>query len=547
MDAAISSDFFGAVYTGFRHFSGFEEQAEELSVSHVRWPGGTLSETDTSVYSLSSTDIFDGRYLYNYNENRVRPGLSEIFSYCSEAESGVTIIIPTARYANDIELGESELQDFLNRVAYGEFGDLPKEIIFEIGNEYYNPEVFGEQPWKYGEIASRFSETISGHLADESTQYHGTETEISVQMGKFSADDVAIRGQFSQAALRSIDMISFHHLPIGLRNLHAVEQNGDPEDVGTTRFERTSAFFDDWKSLVASAGGDEEGLELYLSAWSVGGASSSNPDPSLEYHDYGLKAAPTAIDLVWNYTSLGVDHSAAWGVDNGNLNWFSYRESGENKYSPLGEIYRMMAESLPGKLPLELGVFFDYDSEFQIHGYEGSDQLVFYISALDLAQDHGSFTLDLGNLSYLGPATVRMLNAEKGPNEPFPDIHSLPVVTEFAAIESRGTFTFDFTQDYQIVELTVEMSAGVNWISAKNLSEVAADAILQLLASAANEFHFTNANSANFSDGLNSNHVQPELSDDDSGGGTAVDYLEDQGSGESVFSNFESTIGDELI
>jgi len=157
----INADWFGAIQTGFHSSDGFDHSVSELGISLIRWPGGTLSETRPDVYGLDIPGLFDATDLWQHNPNMNRPDLSDTMAYAAQNDMTLSVIIPTARYVDNIGLGEAQLRAFLADLTGGSYGELPPNLILELGNEYAYVDAFRDDAAAYGTIASSFTRIIS--------------------------------------------------------------------------------------------------------------------------------------------------------------------------------------------------------------------------------------------------------------------------------------------------------------------------------------------------------------------------------------------------
>ena len=164
---------------------------------------------------------------------------------------------------------------------------------------------------------------------------------VAVQMGVNNTDDHLIRSEFSEVSLQTIDAVVFHHLPINHDNLMQVADQGDAEDLGKTRMERVKSYYENWETTITAASTSEGDLELAMTAWTVGAAANSSDDVLLQYQDYGLRAASSAVCLVFNYSLAGVESAHVWGIDVKNLNNLSSAKFGEDFYTPFGVAFEM--------------------------------------------------------------------------------------------------------------------------------------------------------------------------------------------------------------
>ncbi len=477
----IDHSWFGAVQTGFHSFDGFEESAEALNLGLVRWPGGTLAEKRTEVYGMEHEGLFDATDLWATNPNRDRPDLVHSLEYSVENNMDFAMIIPTARYADDIELGEAHLRSFLDDLFTGEYGALPDKFTLELGNEYKALPEFRDNPELYGEISSRFAEVIAEAKDLYLTDEESSGVNVAVQMGINSEHNEAIIGQFSDEALEVTNSLVFHSLPISMRNL-----NKDNEDEnGMNRYEIAESFAEEWRSAITGAGGNSD-PDLFMSAWTVGGSTNDPDRISLEWHEFGARSSSVAVDQVAGYSSVGVDSAAIWGVDVNNLNTVTSTESGELELSHTGEIFRMMADSLVGKT--YVGEFrpSSRDDLVMTHTFTDGTELTTYVGINERSSENDEVLLDFGGANNIQLVHAEMLSTELDPsfNGNYDDLEARlyenPVTWEMEDVFTEEGLVVDFTQDYDMAEIEVVLgegltgSGGADWIR----SDVESDAVM---------------------------------------------------------------------
>jgi len=144
--ATIGKDWFGAIQTGYHGFRGFDQAAEALDIGLLRWPGGTLAEKRPDVYGFEHDGLFDATDLWRHYPDRDRPDLTASLDYAVDHDLHFSMIIPTARYADDLALGEAHLTRFLDDLFTGQYGALPEKFTLEIGNGYYALDAFRDAP-----------------------------------------------------------------------------------------------------------------------------------------------------------------------------------------------------------------------------------------------------------------------------------------------------------------------------------------------------------------------------------------------------------------
>lgn len=474
----INSEWFGAIQTGFHEFSGFGQAAQDLGMGLVRWPGGTLSETRPEVYGMDIPGLFDATELWVSDPHRERPNLQESLRYAVENGMAFSLILPTSRYANDLGLGELHLREFLNDLFGGVYGELPGNLTLEIGNEYADLPEFRGNPTGYGEIASRFSEVIQEVQMQNAFNIEESEISIAVQMGYTELDNDAIINQFSNAALQALDTLVLHALPISLRNLNQLSA----EEGFSTRYERASAYFDEWHTRIESVGGTGD-IELFLSAWTVGGAANNAIGVDLQWHDYGLRGASVMLEMFAGFSSIGVDAAAVWGVDVDNLNSISRVVDGELQVSHVGTLFSMMSQALPGAS--YQGVFHPHSraDEYANYTFLNGERIINYLTINNLTDNNENISLIYEGIQNFELISATILGTEiqsnfvGDPNSVEARLYEDPIVHIMSSLFDEEGIRIPFTQSYQVAEIVVVAGNGLlggsgdDWISGNAISE----------------------------------------------------------------------------
>lgn len=458
--AIINPDWFGVIQTGYNGFHGFDRQFEALEGQAIRWPGGTLSETNLQLYDLRHPDVFDAAHLYKYNPDRERPSLSQMLDYCVANDLPFSMVIPTERYATAPSRGEADVRDFVTRLLDGAYGPLPRDVTLEIGNEYYGLDAFAEDPGLYGQLADRLVLAIAEVLDDPALNPTGLDLRIAVQAGKFHDHNEAILEAFSAEALREVDELIVHTLPISLENFRDPGHQGGP-DAGLSRIARIMAYSDRWQDEIRQAGGRQD-LDTFVSAWTVG---ASNTDPTkldLSYQDYGLRAASTMLDMFAGFSVAGVDAAAAWGVHVHNLNRFSQvAEDNTLDLTPAGAMFELMSTHLVGTAFVGDYGIADRSDPFMTYHFAGTDRAVIYVVANDIDDAGETVLLTLPPTAAYEIASLTSLSATVEPHGLGWDrIFERPIVADRAlpadTTPDDGTLALAFQRDFEVVQIVLD-------------------------------------------------------------------------------------------
>lgn len=365
-DQLVTELSFGARYVSYNNVDRFLNDAAADNIGLIVWPGGTLAETRSDRYG------FEFEELYNPSTNK--PGLSEMIEVANALDAGLSIVLPTARYVQNLEMLRADLQDFLSDLLGGSFGTLPQPFIIEIGSEYYGNFVGASKASDYGGVADLVITEIAQALGDASINTKGDSVSIAVQAGKTMADDIAIRDELSNEALAAVDMIVHHRFAYQPQGID--RRIGELEDIAEA-----------WAADATGAGGQDP--ELFVSAWNTVTITRNGvlADFIAEQVDQGNLIKPTDIDLegrtstdfekFWqdrldeaaygqehaaymlesfaSYAEAGMVAGAAYGIDTIHPGHLSWREGGESFAFSGGEMLKMIYESVGETYVLEPG------------------------------------------------------------------------------------------------------------------------------------------------------------------------------------------------
>ena len=424
---AVDAADLGIRYSSFRGLGRLDDQIEGIRVGMISWPGGYLAEASPERFGLN----FDGLY----NPAFKQPGLEEMLEFANDHDAGLSIVLPTLRYAGKPEEMRADVQRFMTDLLGGHYGPLPEQVILHIGSEYYHhfDAVFGDEgAAEYGEVASGMVAEINKALANPRLNPSGREIEVSVQAGRDLAEDEAIRDAFDDRTLASVDLVMHHRYP------------GTAEGVDFTlkQFQPT---FDAWKDDVTEAGGERP--ELHLSEWNVAsvtraealtkyirdmradGIRINRADVDLEgrsdadfeqywqdllaTRDYGMAQPRLYLELFSEYQAEGMGAASlhAWDmVHAGRVTYVD--DAGEPVQFVGAEMIDMLYESVEGLTVMNIATQNPKNADLWTYGYENDDRTVLFLSADDDARVRG-VQLDIEGLEqgYAG-VWVERLTAE---------------------------------------------------------------------------------------------------------------------------------------
>lgn len=451
----IDDQSFGGNYLfnrgGFRENIGltgaFDEFAQKIGVSHLRYPGGAIAE---QLFDISNPQVF--------NENDPNSAVG-FLKEASAIGARVTIVLPSARYIQAIMssdlgarmLAEAEIKSFVVNVLKSGYGSFVEG--FELGNEFYgsvlsnfqsaNPSVSAASA--YGTVANQMAIWVQDAI---NTAGMGNDPAIIVQAGQTAVQNSEIINSFSSQGFGAIDGVTVHNYRW---------QPWNSQDTTTEKF----GFIDAWQSKVGA-----RDLLRVVSEWNVGSPNGVQ----------GLPAAAGLLDIFNLQERLGVDRAQVWPLLQNATNALG---SSVSKASPNlapnltieGEIFRQMSRVLTGLSPYELDSRKDIDSDGTVdalvHAYgNGVDKLVVFFSSLEgVATD---FTLDLASFGSLATGYTHLWAQVTGViagSDPL-NAASAPAVATLTAGQLEGLVAGDgqfyFTlQPYEIVSLEFTIGRGV--------------------------------------------------------------------------------------
>ncbi|MEM9061768.1 MAG: hypothetical protein AAGD13_15015 [Pseudomonadota bacterium] len=386
---------------------GFDEVAAQLGVTHVRYPGGTISEDQFSLTDpeavFQDTNLTTGGVIDNPAKHALTP-MSEFLAYADGAGAMVTIVLPSARYAGNPAQAAAEVEAFVRAVLDGPYGHVVE--AFELGNEWstYFPSASA-----YGAVASAMAEAAARGAAGT-----GFDPMIAIQPSARAArlnETADIVAQLSGEALAAIDAVVIHNY------------RSDPWAERSITVEK----FDHVDLFEAAAGRD---LGVVLSEWNVGNASAND----------GLLQGAGLLEIVHQHSQQSVDLSHVWPVLENNTTRLAGNISDPDAGADLmigGEVFRQMVQSLEGTRALNFAVDQDVDgdgaADLLVYGYEDAGRMVVFAASLEgTARD---VILDLGDLADIDAAFDHLWITELTVGEGVDplDHQALPVVQQTAA------------------------------------------------------------------------------------------------------------------
>lgn len=409
---AVDAADLGVRYSSFRSLDRFDEQLDGIKFGMISWPGGALAEADWDRFGFQHDGL--------YNPTLGQPGLSEMMSFAIDHDAGLSIVLPTVRYAGDLDQMRADVQGFMEDLLTGHYGALPKQMIFHIGSEHYHHfnALFGsEGPAEYGTVASAMVHEINAALNDPVLNPSGVDIEVSVQAGRTLAEDEDIRDAFSPEDLASVDLVMHHRYP------------GTAEGVDYTlgQFEPIYAA---WEADVQGAGGDRpelhlsewgtasltrsEGLTKYIRDMAADGITVTRGDVDLEgrtttefeqywqdllaTRDYGLEQPRLYLEVFSEYQATGMGAASLHAFDMVHAGRATYVDQSGDAVQFIGaDLIDMLYESVDGLTVMDISTENTRSSDLWTYGFENDDRTVLFLSADDDAHV-GEVTLDIEGL-----------------------------------------------------------------------------------------------------------------------------------------------------
>lgn len=443
---AFTQEQFGANILGNRdrvdEEGTYDDKVEELGVEHIRYPGGSLTEF---LFDIENPDRVDVYSEDQGTQEKMLP-YSEFMQYAEAAGKSVTVVLPTRtnlgssidangdRYA---EIDESALRGFVKDTLDGQYGE-PAIQAFEIGNEYWGAGRMSAV--EYGRVASEMSVIVKDEIRSHPDyEEKFTDTDVVVQMGQnynhsnlsdryedmtpgeevlaFEKDyGIEIEGWRPNYAKINNDLI--------LKEFDTQEEQDAVDAVVAHIYSKAPESMQSriWDmSQINETGWEEvfgEDLTRYVTEWNQS-ASTGRFDRA---DDYGLKNAKELLEIAETFPENHVEAAHVWAVQQNTASDLANLEGSEG-LTTTGEMFKMMAESLPGKREVVLGKEDDSlekeaeddQSGDEVHAFADSNELVLF--AFAGVENDGNMQIDLnGLISSYGEASITRLGVQDGEN-----------------------------------------------------------------------------------------------------------------------------------
>ena len=458
----------------------FDDKIETLGVEHVRYPGGSLTEY---YFDISDPDATEVRNDVTGEVKEVLP-YSEFMTWAEQSGISVNVVLPTRtalgeevdangdRYAS---IDEDVLRAFVRGTLDGDFG-APRIQGFEIGNEYWGS---GEMSAvEYGRVASEMSRIVKDEIrAHPEHESRFEDTDVIVQMGQtYGASDIRDEydhlspGEQVQAISRDYGIEVEGRSPdySQIADQMILESFDTPEEIdavdGVVAHIYSKAPHVPWSRTwdleeVDKADWDEtfgEDLTRHVTEWNQS-ASSGAYDKAT---DYGLKNAREMLEIAETFPDNHVEAAHVWAVQQNTATDLGGDEGEEGLTVP-GEMFRLMAESLPGKREVILGEETDDiekeaedpESGEEVHAFAGEDEMTLFAFA---GENGGEMEIDISRLvDDFKSMTLTRLGVKDGTDPG--DAQAEPALEELDPGEhvSEGTIGVGM-KPHEILRITIE-------------------------------------------------------------------------------------------
>lgn len=463
----------------------YDDVVESLGVTHVRYPGGSLAEeffdiSDPTKDVVESVISAQAISFLPYDE----------FMTWAEAENlEVTIVIPTITQLGDLagadsngdrfpDIEEDVLRGFIRDTLDGKYG-APEIKAFEIGNEYFGS---GEMSSvEYGRLASEMALILKDEINSHPQAAQFADIDILVQMGVNHGDarldnfysDLAT-GQEQLDALEAdyrmdfpADKFLFSNGTVSWARVNSAlvaNEFDTPEEVQSVDaivahvygrgLDVPSSWYFDFRVIDDAMGETFPEVTKYVTEWN----SRSEEFTTDENERFGLEQAHEMMHLLNTMTGYDVESANIWPVQQSTATDLSGPE-GQSELTVAGEMFRMMAENLPGTYAIRLdGSVPGEDEVSTLHSdywlFAGPERSsVFVFAHHDETED---ISLDLSEVfSDMGTVAVQRLGVQPGDQPESRDAQ--PDLVELNPTDILNGFTADVTLDpHEVLHISFE-------------------------------------------------------------------------------------------
>lgn len=356
--------------------SSFQAMTEEVHFNNYRYPGGTVTESQT--WENGGLARMFGNPIDETDSNYVLT-IRQALNFAQDTGAGMTIVIPTFQFFNSKTdlFDHSGFGTYLKELerALSEYPDV-RINDFEIGNEYW----------------AKISASDYGKIANEEIPLlDALGSRLATQMDGWVKPGIGIQTGVGWRAVR--DSNGRWH-PTGCQESNEIADEIDIEhrEMVTTLYQHA------YPNAL-------KGLD-YQRVWSmdpiremkdIPGFSSHIKVSISEYNVSKLSATGVHQGAIWidefaAYVDSGVDEYLHWGL---NYKWLSNKfydeefpraesDNGEilTKATPMGQIYDLASAHLPGKATLtdsEALEGLDVPANFIVTGFRDAGQKIVFL------------------------------------------------------------------------------------------------------------------------------------------------------------------------
>lgn len=304
--------------------------AQEAQVATLRYPGGTLSETNLDLANPDSTQA-------NYmNPQSSAPGntvsLTSFLNLCKSLGASATIVLPTYRFLSETPdatghrttyTGEEENLRSYVRFAIERAAEIGVKIeAFEVGNEWFvdNSDIFGFRmsPIEYGRIANYLSAIIQEELDNmiaSGTLQASLEPDIVIQVGPgmdkeyFTPSGFRAADDYNGLRVTATELIAKQFTDIDARKavdgvlMHRY-MTGSDQKAGDWVYSP----FKNWSNVTSTMPGFRK-VDQYVTEWNVSARNTN---------ERGIAQFDSMFEMIREMMLAGVDHANVWAVQQNN-------------------------------------------------------------------------------------------------------------------------------------------------------------------------------------------------------------------------------------
>lgn len=469
IDNTITSAHFGGNFLFNRNFfdegvsadGGYEEVAEKLGITHLRYPGGAMSEKQFSLQNPENNYqdtnlIVGGAPLTNTSQFDLTP-MSEFLDYAQTINGQVSLVLPTKQYKDallnenpgDLQAAKLEIQSFVEDVLSGSYGETIQ--VFELGNEYYGGDLKLTHS-EYGKIANTMAEWVQEAIDASGSGY---DPMIAVQSGqRYDNANELIISEFSSDGLDAIDAVISH-----------TYQKSPWFDSNTAN---KASMIDAWNT----AKGEGADLQWIVSEWNVSGGASD-----------GLLQGAGILEMFNELIQNGMDLGHIWPVfENTQTELAGDVNVGkEPNLLVSGEVFRQLSESTIGLQTVDSNSGIDanldgvIDATVHVYVSPDNDKLTVFISSQD--SNNLKFDLDMSSFGdivvdydHLWGTKIGVLDGQDPLSpESLPSVATLTSDFIEGSVVNDGVFSIDL-DPYQISRFEFSIGDGV-WIKGHDQTE----------------------------------------------------------------------------